>query len=130
MDMYDRIDELLKEKNISRRKLAIMAGVPPTTLQSAFSRKTVNLSHDTIKKIADALGVPVADLAGWSYPYNVDQEALNEMMQRLMESVKIIIEEISRMMDNLLDALNDSKDEIYKTVMVNMLMEHLSHMGG
>lgn len=86
MDMYDRIDELLKEKNISRRKLAIMAGVPPTTLQSAFSRKTVNLSHDTIKKIADALGVPVADLAGWSY--------FDELYPGMADEVKLL-EQIS-----------------------------------
>lgn len=63
-------------------------------------------------------------------PDNIDQEALNEIVQRLMEFVKIIIEEVIRIMNNLLDSLNDSKDSIYKTVMVDMLMEHLSHMGG
>lgn len=59
-------------------------------------------------------------------PDNIDQETID----RLMEAVKIVIEEVIRIMNNLLDSLNDGKDEIYKTVMVDMLMEHLSHMGG
>ena len=56
----------------------------------------------------------------------IDQETID----RLMEAVKIVIEEVIRIINNLLDSLNDGKDEIYKTVMVDMLMEHLSHMGG
>lgn len=79
MDIYDRIDDILKEKNLSRRKLAIMAGIPPTTLQSAFSRKTVNLPVDTIKRIADALGVPVSDLAGWSFFDELHPDMANEV---------------------------------------------------
>ena len=67
MDVYEKIDSILEKKNISRRKLAILAGIPPTTLQSAFSRKTTNLSLESIEKIAKVLEVSPFELIGWSY---------------------------------------------------------------
>lgn len=62
MDMFDRMDELLKEKGMSRRQLALQAGIPVSTLSAAFSRKSkgtrsVSLSNDAIAAIAVALGV-------------------------------------------------------------------------
>ena len=46
-DLYNRIDQLLNKKNMSRRQLAKMIGVPPTTLQSAFEKNS-NLSVDRL----------------------------------------------------------------------------------
>lgn len=67
MDIYSNIDKLLEQKKLSRRKLAMLAEIPPTTLQSAFSRKTENLSFDTIKRIANVLEVTPFDLMGAAY---------------------------------------------------------------
>lgn len=62
-DLYNRIDQLLNKKNMSRRQLAKMIGVPPTTLQSAFEKNS-NLSVDRLSKIAKALGVEPSDILG------------------------------------------------------------------
>ena len=58
-----KIDKILESKGISRRQLAISAGIPPSTLQSAFERnKEIPLSMLT--SIADALGVSIYYVLG------------------------------------------------------------------
>lgn len=69
MDLYTRIDAALLRKNMSRRALAEKAGIPYSTLASAFSRKTAGLSFETLQKIAVALGVTVMDLTGSNDDY-------------------------------------------------------------
>lgn len=65
MGISERIDLLLAEKKMSRRKLAIMAGIPPSSLQSAMQRKgsmTVNM----VEKLAETLECSPAWICGWS----------------------------------------------------------------
>lgn len=64
MDISDRIDKLLKERGISRRKLAILAEVPPSSFQSAMERGG-NMTTEMLQKIAHALGVSAGYLMGW-----------------------------------------------------------------
>lgn len=61
MTVCERIDRELKRRNLSRRQLAIMAGIPPSSLQSAMQRNG-NLSLDMVFKIADALEIPAPSL--------------------------------------------------------------------
>lgn len=63
MDVYDRIDQLLKEKGISRRKAAQMAKIPPTTLNTALYRKR-GLSAAAVAELAKVLGASTYDLLG------------------------------------------------------------------
>ncbi len=56
MTIYDRIEQQLKSRNMSRRKLAMLAGIPPATLNTALARKA-GLSPENIVKIAQALDV-------------------------------------------------------------------------
>lgn len=58
MDVYDRIDQFINAKGLSRRKLAGLAGIAPATLNSALARKA-GLSPINLSKIADKLGVNV-----------------------------------------------------------------------
>lgn len=62
MNVYERIDLILKERGISRRKLAEISGIPYSTIASSFSRKSKKLSIETIDKIAIALGVPIVQI--------------------------------------------------------------------
>lgn len=61
MTIAERIDDLLKKCNISRRQLAIKAGIPPSTFQSAMQRNG-NMSVDMLKKVAHALDIPWYEL--------------------------------------------------------------------
>lgn len=60
MSVYDKIDEILRELNMSRRQLALKIGVPPSTLASSFSRQA-GISAQTLIKIASALDKNVED---------------------------------------------------------------------
>ena len=55
MDMYDRINNLLKDKKISKRKLSIDLAIPYTTLASMFNRRSTSVDIEAIKKIAHYL---------------------------------------------------------------------------
>lgn len=54
---YELIDSLLHERGMSRRQLAIQAGIPESTMSSIFARKSQHVSHDTVNKIASVLGI-------------------------------------------------------------------------
>ncbi len=56
MTITENIDNLLKERKLSRRKLAKKAGIPPSTLQSAMETGKIN-NIETLRKIAAALGL-------------------------------------------------------------------------
>ena len=62
MDMYDKIDAILAEKKMSRRQLALAAGISENTISGAFRRRTKNFSMENIVRIADVLGVSFTDL--------------------------------------------------------------------
>jgi transcriptional regulator with XRE-family HTH domain len=64
MDIYDRIDALLKEKGISRNKLAELTRIPSSTISTAFMRRTKKFSVFNTQKIADVLGVTWHELIG------------------------------------------------------------------
>jgi len=51
-NVYDVIDELRKSKHWSRRTLANLASIAPTTLASMMNRKSDLISIDMLKKIA------------------------------------------------------------------------------
>ena len=52
MTPCERIDNILKSRNMSRRKLAIQAGIAPSSLQSAMERNGT-LSLDMLFPISD-----------------------------------------------------------------------------
>lgn len=69
--VYNKIDELLNQKNMSRRQLAKEIGVAPSTLQSAFEAKS-KLSIERLKKILAVLDARYEDI----YPSNLLGEAI------------------------------------------------------
>ncbi|MEG0944619.1 MAG: helix-turn-helix transcriptional regulator [Angelakisella sp.] len=58
MDIYSKIDELLAEKQMSRRKMAQLLEIAPSTFQSMMMRKR-GLTFENAVKIAEVLGVSV-----------------------------------------------------------------------
>ena len=80
MNVCEKIDKMLLDRGMSRRKLALKAGIPPTTFQSAMARST-NLSLDMLEKIATALEVKVSDLL-----YDSPATSFSEMNKRLLEN--------------------------------------------
>ena len=71
---FDRLDAILKERRISRRKLAIAVGIPESTMSTAFMRRS-GLSSDDVLKIAQFLGVSPYYLEGWTVKLS-DEESV------------------------------------------------------
>lgn len=56
------LKELIKSKNLTYRQVSELSGVPAATINRICTGKHNNPKIDTIRKIADALGVTVNDL--------------------------------------------------------------------
>lgn len=61
MTIANKIDSILQEKHMSRRKLAQKAGVPPSSFQSAMERGG-DMPVSTLQKIAAALEIDAFEL--------------------------------------------------------------------
>lgn len=58
------IGNLSEQKGINLHQLAIKAGIPYNTLYAIVKRKSTRIEHETLERIAVALGVSVSDLLG------------------------------------------------------------------
>ena len=76
METYENIDRELEKRGMSRRKLAISIGVPPSTFQSMMERKR-GITLELLKKIADALGMSVYSLADFDLASEAVTEEIN-----------------------------------------------------
>lgn len=81
--IYDNIDNLLHERGINRKQLAQMAGIPYSTLASAFSRKQKNFPIKYAKPIAQVLGVDIEVLYG--HPLGVSPTMFPESIQDIID---------------------------------------------
>lgn len=70
MDLYDRIDMLLKIKKSNKRRLCESTGISYNTLASLFKRRSKNMELETIRKIAAYLGTTVEYLFTGNEPEN------------------------------------------------------------
>lgn len=76
METYENIDRELEKRGMSRRKLAIFIGVPPSTFQSMMERKR-GITLELLKKIADALGMSIYSLADFDLASEAVTEEIN-----------------------------------------------------
>lgn len=58
----DRLNRILKERNISIHKLAKEAGVPVSNIYKIVQCKNLNPGVYTVKAIADYLGITIDEL--------------------------------------------------------------------
>ena len=114
---FDRLDEVLKSRGLSRRKLAIAVGILPGTMSAAFSRRS-GLSSEDVLKIAEYLGVSPYYLEGWAE----DEHAENitpkqsfrlmgedlETLNRLADYDKSIQQQNRQRLDAAFDKLNQT----------------------
>jgi|GEM_PF-6013312 len=63
MDILKRLDEILKSCGMGRRELALLSGISPSTLQTAFTRQGA-ISVSNLLKICDTLDLSPNDLLG------------------------------------------------------------------
>ena len=76
METYESIDHELERRGMSRRKLAMTIGIPPSTFQSMMERKR-GMTIELLKKIAVALGVDLYSLADFDMASDALAEEIN-----------------------------------------------------
>ena len=76
METYENIDRELEKRSMSRRKLAIAIGVPPSTFQSMMERKR-GMTVELLRKIAEVLGMSVYSLADFDLASEAVTEEIN-----------------------------------------------------
>ena len=74
MDFYDRLNGMLAEKRITKRKLCIDLEIPYTTLASMFQRRSNSIDLETIKKIASYLDTTLEYLATGNEQYKFKKD--------------------------------------------------------
>lgn len=62
MTFLDRLDTLMREKGLSKSRLAQVSGVPYTTIDGFYKKGYENTKLSTIRKLAAALDVCIDDL--------------------------------------------------------------------
>ena len=87
MDVYTKIDQLLAERHLSRRKLAQQIGLAPSTFQSMMARRR-GLTFDLLVKISEQLQVSLKNFYGQEDPDREYEDLCNTL-----DSVGLSIEE-------------------------------------
>ena len=90
MFKMERLDEVLKEKKMSKRKLEREAGLGVGTIAKW---KTTNPTNQNLQKVADAVGVSVAFLTGES-EFRSEQDALIQKWNEQMSAG--LVDEVRR----------------------------------
>ena len=98
-NIYQRIHAHLKTQHMSRRQLAIAAGIPESTLACAFTRGT-RLKPEMIQRIASVLNVDWIALAGYESTRSSDpycNPSLIAALNDLRSSIDNVLEVIKDM---------------------------------
>lgn len=105
VDMYDMIDQILKERGMSRRQLAIAAGIPLSTMSNLFAWRTKAPSLGKLIKISDTLGVPLSAFISTDEMERTKPKCISVMVSGLEEVrrqfVKAQQEELRKSADTL-----------------------------
>lgn len=91
MTIYDRIDEILGERQLSRRALARLAGIKETTLAGLFARKPDVFPEKYIDAISNALNVSSSYLQGFADTPEAGERL--DILARELQSYKAVVDE-------------------------------------
>lgn len=81
------LKEVLADKNMSIKELSQITGIPLNTLYSITKRDTVNVRHETLEKISQALDIPTDDFIDALHKnIQAKQHELHYLQQRLEEA--------------------------------------------
>ncbi len=115
MKTGERIKNYRIKQGLTQRTLGESCGIAESTIRR-YELGSLNPKIETLKKIADALGVPVADLAGWSafddqYPHLADEVKLLDLAKKIDENTFQLNELFLQLNDSgkakAIDALSD-----------------------
>lgn len=89
------LSNLIDERGTNERALANAAGLNPTGVRDIIKRKVKNPRHDTLVKIASALGVPVTDITGDAASDPGLDEAMNLLWKQLLPEERQFLKSVA-----------------------------------
>lgn len=107
MGLTDKLNELLKEKNITKSQLSKASGVPYTTIDGFYKKGTDNVKLSTLKKLADyfecSLDYLVDDKIELSNNTNkqVEEESTNDSIISINKDEKDVEELLEETMSQI-----------------------------
>lgn len=69
-----RLNDVIKQKNITVNEAAVRSGVPPSTLKNILYGESKNAGVVTIKKLCDGLDISIPEFFGDSIFANLEPE--------------------------------------------------------
>ena len=135
MTMTEKIDSIIQSKKMSRRQLAIKAGIPPSSLQSAMERGK-NLSLEMLEKIASALNVDMIELLPFSEEEKQEVKSTAEALEYAGQESKKANLSAAKMFqaDAFLKKMRENAENVFlesscdDEFLENMLLEAFSEL--
>jgi len=142
MNIGDKLHKLMLVSKISKKELAERSGVPLTTIDSMIRRKSKKVDCDTLKKLANALGIELVyffsgtkDKSGISLS---PEESDIIMKIRFLDNVgkdliKMVLNHEVARVENIVNikleiSTADSDETIYTDVDIDELKEALKEL--
>lgn len=92
MDTIQKIEVLMKQRNMTKYKLAKDSGLPQSTITSLMSGRIKNPSLETLNKISNALEVPISHFL--EEEYHETPSVVQDGMAEIDEDVRALAREI------------------------------------
>jgi len=89
MDIYDRINEILKNQSKTRKDLCESTGISYNTLTSLFQRRSENIKLQTLIKISDFLEVSLDWLIDGDKTEDISLDDLQTELLEILNSLSV-----------------------------------------
>lgn len=89
MDIYDRINDILKKQSKTRKELCDATGISYNTLTSLFQRRSENIKLQTLIKISDFLEVSLDWLIDGDHEKELSLDDLQSEILLIMNSLSL-----------------------------------------
>ncbi len=109
MSAINKISEILKERGLTQKELALMAGIPPSTLSNYFLKRTV-IPNNIIKNIAKALNISPLELL--ADEFDIDLNELKQPVLSQSDKETDTRSETRRMFDELMMKMAQQNPDI------------------
>lgn len=101
-----RIQELSDEKNLTINRIAVLANLKQSTVNSIYTGQSKNPTIKTIFNICKALDISITDFLDFP-PYNKKQTKEEESTETLMKQVRNLSNELYELEKRLEDKIKD-----------------------
>ena len=113
MTFTKKLEFLMKERRITRGKLAKEAGIPYTTVVGFYNKGCENIQLSNLKKLADYFSVPIEFLSDDSIePYDIGIAAVAEFVNKYNALSKKGRTVIANLIDGLFEIEHQNKTEL------------------